>query len=522
MKRPSMRRANLEIIFLSSLAAIAALTVAIPALYHTRVYDDAFNYVAPARDLVAGQHGLIDYSGTPYVKWAPLYPTFLSLLAIVFDKDPLLLGYLANAAFFGIIVYLGGALAFLYLSNSPVLAVLGALAILVSLPLFEVSIQVWSEPLFIVLTLLSLFFLHQYLSSNSSVALVVFSIAVSLACLQRYAGLSLALWGALTVCYLTHGDVRDKILRTSIFVVIAFGPIGAWVIRNQLVAGGTLAPREPPIRNFFANLRLAIDEVSKWYIFGDRRGIIFASFLTSLALISFIGYTKKSCSNFSYDHYIAKAVYIILSSFCVIYLGFVIGACTLTQCVPWSRTLSPVYIPLTILIFLLLGGILRAFLGSTLQNVGLRVLMLAFVIWLCYPIGANISSADYFIKLAHKLNSASWKSSETVNYLRRHPDMRSSCDFYTNDVAATFVLAYINADRSLNSWGEGTLHKTLDSGVSPRKREKTCLVWYDHPSKLDYFALGEDYYTFSELQGVVNLDLIVRLGDGAIYVISKK
>jgi hypothetical protein len=130
--------------------------------------------------------------------------------------------------------------------------------------------------------------------------------------------------------------------------------------------------------------------------------------------------------------------------------------------------------------------------------------------------------ADYFIKRAQKLNNFSWKYSDTIHYLRHHPDMRSACEFYTNDVNATFVLAYINADRSLNNWDEGTLQKTLDTGISPRNREKICLVWYNHPSKLDYFASGKDYYTFSELQGVLNLELIVRLSDGSIYVMSKK
>ena len=52
--------------------------------------------------------------------------------------------------------------------------------------------------------------------------------------------------------------------------------------------------------------------------------------------------------------------------------------------------------------------------------------------------------------------------------------------------------------------------------------DKACLVWYNYPAGLEYFPAGLDYFTFHELQEIANVQLMVRLNDGAIYSMTRK
>ena len=262
------------------LAMVGATIVFIPACYNTRIADDGFSYISTARSLIAGD-GFVDYGGGPYFKWAPLYPALLALCGIIFNIDPLILAYFSNAFIFGLTVYFGGVLAFRHLSSFPALAIFGTLAILFSIPLFEVSTQAWSEPIFIIFVLLSLIFGESYISTNDKTSLICLSLTVALACLQRYVGITLIIWGALIIVIFCRGPLRGRLAHLSLFVFTSSLPLGAWLIRNYIVVGGT---RDPPKYTILQNLMSARDGIAIWFGSGVIGELSFGFFIVSLAI----------------------------------------------------------------------------------------------------------------------------------------------------------------------------------------------------------------------------------------------
>lgn len=164
--------------FIIRQAWCAAFVFLSTSRYGAGLSPDSVGYIGTARNLTIGA-GFNSYDGAPVVVWPPLYPALLALVSGIFKGDPLFLANVLNALIFGLIVYVGGVLTFKHLSTFPALAFVGTLAILVSIPLFQVSVMAWSEPLFILLLLLSLLLANSYLYKNDIISLILLSLSVA-------------------------------------------------------------------------------------------------------------------------------------------------------------------------------------------------------------------------------------------------------------------------------------------------------------------------------------------------------
>ena len=505
-------------------AVIGVVIIFLPARYGTRIWDDGFNYISPARSLIRGD-GFLDYTGAPYVKWAPLYPVILALAGIIFNQDPLMLVYFLNALIFGLIVYCGGALSFRHLSSSPVLAICGTLAILFSIPLFEVSTQAWSEPIFIVFMLLSLRFAGSYILTNDKISLILLSLTVALACLQRYVGISLIIWGALMVFIFRRGALGGRLAHLALFVLISAVPLGAWFIRNAIAVGGALATREPSQFTVLENLAMARQSIISWYGPSFIGEIGFGIIVVSLTIGVFAGIREWPDIDVLREKHRSTLFIITNGLFCTVFVAFVVTACASTQCLSRgdnSRTFSPMYIPLTLLFLVAAQMLIARYLRGVFMKILNVFLAMFIIIWLNYPIRTDTSYAINLIQKAQRINIQAWRHSETIQYLLRHHNLDLKCKVYTNDVMSTFILARISAERSLNQLeggGEGDIAKLL--GLYPPD-DKACLVWYNHPSGLEWFPEGRGYFTLDVVQQVANTKLIVQLEDGVIYWMTRK
>ena len=79
--------------------------------------------------------------------------------------------------------------------------------------LFNVAIYAWSEPLFILLTVLFLLILNAYLKKKSTGLLLLLSSVATLACLTRYMGVALILTGAAAILSFQRSATRTKLLH---------------------------------------------------------------------------------------------------------------------------------------------------------------------------------------------------------------------------------------------------------------------------------------------------------------------
>jgi len=162
-----------------------------------------------SQSLLLGE-GYRYFDGGIYAKWPPLFPTLLAALHVV-GLEPVAGARFLNAFAFGMIVYVSGRL-FLRCTTSVAFALPGVLSIILSAPLVAVSIMVWSEPVFAALAALFTLAMPGFLRTQSRTSLVSISLLAALACLRRYAGVTL-----IPDCWLYIHEPCVKMGRIQVF-----------------------------------------------------------------------------------------------------------------------------------------------------------------------------------------------------------------------------------------------------------------------------------------------------------------
>ena len=196
---------------------------------------DSVNYLKGARALLAGQPG--DLS----THFPPLY-SMLIAAASLFGEDLLtttrwlhtLLFLLLIASVVWVIFHAG--------RRDRNLALLAGLLVPFSKDLFLVNLMAWSEPFFLITTLLGLYLLARYLATGRYRFLVFSGILFGLGAVDRYAGVAMILAGGMCLLFY-RPRWTTRLLDTAWFGCLALLPLAAWIIRNHL-AGLSATNRE--------------------------------------------------------------------------------------------------------------------------------------------------------------------------------------------------------------------------------------------------------------------------------------
>ncbi len=223
--------------FTAFLAVISALGAALVLLrevnYGVGLSPDSVLYLSTARNLLEG-NGFVYYWGT-YLNAPPIYPLILAFSGL-FGTDVVAAAGHVNAAAFGLTIF---AMAMWLRSRvqSRFLVVWASLACALLPPLVYVSTYAWTEPLFILFTVLSLFALDRFLDTRQRLFLVLAAVCATLACLTRYPGV-IVIASAFALLALQRGvTFPEKIKDATVYFAIAIVPISGWMLRNFLISG---------------------------------------------------------------------------------------------------------------------------------------------------------------------------------------------------------------------------------------------------------------------------------------------
>lgn len=483
--------------------------------YGAGLSPDSVGYIGIARNLIASE-GLIDYNGALTIIWPPLYPTLLALVSRTLGMDPLSIANIVNALIFGLIVYVGGKVIFKHFSFFPTFALVGTLAILASRPLFIVSVMAWTEPLFILFVLLCFISADRYLLKKDVTSLILFASMVALLPLIRYIGVTLIFWGMLIVVVFHCGNLKSRIGHVSLFTLISALPLGIWLIRNYIISSTLFGTRASSVYTLPQNLTYVFNTLLYWYIpdkIADHRSILIilsagAGLFAGLSLRDGWGCMKVRLQKISPP---------VL--FAIIYTTFLVISSTTTAYDHIDdRLLSPIYVPLTLLLLSLVQGLVDPYRKRFSEKIVNSFLVIGVVIWLIYPINSIVLNVVNLVSFGLGYSGKAWVDSETVQYLLQHQTLESECTFYTNGPDVTYILAHLvakpspakkhyNSQESVND-----ISRLRDSW--PEEND-ACLIWFD---KIDRTYL----FTIDELRGIANIDLIADLADGAVYSIMRK
>jgi len=204
--------------------------------------------------------------------------------------------------------------------------------------------------------------------------------------------------------------------------------------------------------------------------------------------------------------------------FIVIYITFMVISSTTTAYDPiGDRLLSPIYVPLTLLLLILTHAIAEPYRKRFSKKIVDSFLIIGIAIWLVYPIRATMLNTIALTQNGGGYNDKAWRESETIQYLLQHRILGSECTVYTNDPWAVYILAHLKAKRSPDKRRYNSPEIVNDiprlKGSWPEEN-KACLVWFDRTHRSWLF-------TIDELRVIANLNLIARTGDGSIYSVTR-
>jgi hypothetical protein len=263
MRRLSGPTVALVLVSIAGLALVLFATRTGPA-----VRGDSVRYVMGARNLLAG-NGFSRLSGGgevfPETGFAPMLSFVLAAFGLV-GLDMYAGARFLNALLFGGSLFLVGLL-IATASRSRWLGVLGALLVVVAPNVVRWHTWLMSEPLFIFLTLLSVFAWVTHIRTGRSAPLFIGAVAAGLAGLTRYVGVSLVPAGALGILLWGGGSRRDRLVRAIEFALVAALPFALWMVRNEEVGGAGLANRQLRFHAFRPDaLRVFLFEPTTWVI----------------------------------------------------------------------------------------------------------------------------------------------------------------------------------------------------------------------------------------------------------------
>ena len=263
---PRNGRRNGYALFLVGVAALgAALVLAREVTHGPALHWDSINYLAVARNLLAGE-GLLNYDGTPYTLWPPLYPLLLAAGSLgVFD--PLRVAGPLNAALLGLTIFVTGR----YLRRnleSGFLAVWAPLVLALSLPLTDLAWWALSEMLFVLLSTLALLGADAHLREGRRSSWALAAVSASLALLTRTLGIAVVAAVAIAALFRWEEPPGTRARRFLAAALVGVGPAALWHLRNLRLTDGFSGGQPPAVGGFLPDLLLdLLGGAARWLRF---------------------------------------------------------------------------------------------------------------------------------------------------------------------------------------------------------------------------------------------------------------
>lgn len=254
-----------------ALALLGFLLVRWATVWGAGVSPDSVSYITGARGLIMGD-GITypDGGGRRHLVtlWPPLFSTVLALPGVA-DIDPASTGRFLNAVLFSVNIGLVGLIAWRSTGGSTLASLVAAGLFASSPDIVELHLWIWSEPLFIALTLVSILVCLNYLESRTTYDLLVAGLATGLAFLTRFAGAALAAAAfSMILLQKSLGTTLDRMKRAVAFGVLALTPMMLWMVRNSITSESALDRQIGFRRLYSVHFLPALDTAREWILPG--------------------------------------------------------------------------------------------------------------------------------------------------------------------------------------------------------------------------------------------------------------
>lgn len=462
--------------------ALAACAVACTFVYlFTRlsgigISPDSVHYESAATH-IRDQLSFTDFNDKPLVDFPLGYPLFLAALSKLSGCSVLKIAPWVNAALLSGLILLTGILMRRMWKITRIyrIAILSLLAC--SPALMEIYAMLWSETLFLFLSLLFLFALHRYVNSLSWGSLFFAASVAALACVTRYAGITFLATGAWMIFFNGAVPITKKIKHLLVFILTGVSLVVINLLRNRAAAGHSTGVREKALRTLGDNLQQAGGVLSEWLPLPQQQVAtgLFLLLVTAGACLVLYRLLQQQYFSFMENS---------IAVFFVVYAVFIIGIASVSRFEDLSsRLLSPLYIPMLLTATSWLNSYFRRSPSARMRKAFSAMALLLLFGALHWHHYTQNAAAWEGIKDAGMPGYAesSWRDSPAVALVRAHKNEIAGA-VYANANDAVYFLTGIHA--------EALPHKEIAGEIDAFLRQpKLCVIWFTDGENNDLVSL---------------------------------
>lgn len=468
------------------------------------ISPDSIVYTSAARNF-AHNGRLLVFGAMPLVDFPVMYPLFLAFIKWVTQQDLVEIGRYINGALFGVLIYLCGCI----MESKPQWrtwykwAMLSCIAI--SPSLLDVYTMMWSETLFIILTILFIILYKKYTYRYDPRALYVVAFCAAVACITRYAGIALVGTGGLLLLMDTKLAWKKKIIHILIFGSISISLLVVNLVRNALITGTLTGDREKGVTPFFTNVGHVGKVFCEWISFMPENvtaATIVGTLVLVVLVVAFGFHALKQARFSSYQN--------IIATFAMIYVLFIIVTATLSRYETINnRFIAPAYIPLLLAVTGWIPGSTDALSERKAKFVFIPVI--AIFIWFQYTQYVQ-TKRMYTETIGYGIpgyTDASWRNSAIAAFLKGNKGLfKPDMEIYTNANDAFYFVSGLPAE---------SVPHTIDKNYTQEfiANDPYYIVWFSNVNDIDLLTL--DFIKANR-----KLTVLHTLKDGVIFLSEKK
>lgn len=496
--------------YLKNLDSFIAAVIGFYAIYLFTAYSgvglspDSIMYASTATNIQA-HASLITFNKTPLVFFPVFYPFFLGIIQFFFRIDPITAGAVTNQFLFAAVIFTSGWIMEKFLSHCRIYKWLMLIAIILSPALLEIYTYLWSETLFNLEVLFFIIAYRHYLQTHTTKSLLIVSAITSIACITRYAGVTIVGAGGLLLLLDNRIPLGKKIKHALVYGFASISLLVGNLLLNRISTGLSTGTREPSITPFSKNLYYFGTVICDWGSLSKdayRLAVPVAAIILAALIVVLLWKSWKGCIN-SYEN--------IIATFAIVYGLFIVISASISRYETInSRLLSPMFIPLLIACTSWVPDVLKLIRSKIPKYLlaGIAVIMMLAFEYSTYQTDYQRYD-DEFDYGVPGYSDDDWNKSEFVVYLKKHETIfKPNIPIYTDADEAVYLFTGMSS----------TLlpHRYLKANVQKFQNVKRFyLVWFKNLYNTELIGLDD----------IVKQKKLIKLVDypeGAIYLCEER
>lgn len=379
------------------------------------VSPDSVVYLSVARSINHGE-GFYTFSNTPLISFPVFYPLFLAGVSFIAQNDVLSIAPILNALEFAIVIYFSGLILGEESYLPRYLKFIALSCIIFCAPFIEVFGMLWSETLFILLSLFIVLLTYQYLKNTSSKILGLLGFTTALLCITRFAGVTVLCSVSLLIIVYQKVNWKKKWKQLLIFNLLGISFLVFNLIRNYLLKGNFTGERQSQLTSIDTHFKYLVSVFLNWLNLHSNNllWIVILSFI--LGLMGLFQLFKRWLKNDS-----LSTMEDVVAIFFIVYILFMLIIASLSKFEELdNRLLSPIFIYFIFIIVFKLKSFMKTSFYQRNKSFLAALLILIFTVYQVFQVKRLVQFYQDSINygLAESYNQPQWKHLPIINYIQ--------------------------------------------------------------------------------------------------------